>query len=127
MVRAERPDMTESAATPAERRTLVVRAVMDHRRSPDAPVEFRAVDLDAAIRFDDRRLELTVDAAERDRLDDLLASYPVFKPAQPATRKAPSGTVVVAAVADPKHLADFVDDCFCRVYGAVEDYELAVG
>lgn len=69
----------------------------------------------------------TVDSAhgdERDRLDALLDDYPVFKVEQPATRKADDDVVYVSAIADPKHVADFVDDCFRRVYGLPDGYEL---
>jgi hypothetical protein len=78
------------------------------------------------ITYDDRLLELAVSAADRDRLDSLLAEYPVFKVKQPETRKAPEGTVFVSAIADPKHLADFVDDCFRQVYDRGESYGLSV-
>lgn len=63
---------------------------------------------------------------ERERLDDLLADFPVFKLQQPATRKAPDGIVHVSAVADPKRAADFVDAAFRRVYELPESYRLWV-
>lgn len=116
--------MTDSASTPTDRRKLVVRAVMAHRKEGGDPVGFLAGD--DRVAYDDRLLELTVSGDERDRLDALLAAYPVFKIKQPETRKAPEGTVFVSAIADPKHLADFVDDCFRRVYDRGEDYALAV-
>jgi hypothetical protein len=115
--------MTDPATTPTDRRKRVVRAVMAHRKD-GTPATFVAGDV--RVTYDDRLLELTVDEAERDRLDVLLAEYPVFKVKQPETRKAPEGTVVVSAIADPKHLADFVDDCFRQVYDRTDDYPLVV-
>ena len=119
--------MTDPATTPTDRRKRVVRAVMAHRKDGD-PVTFRADDPpeDARVTYDDRLLELAVSAAERDRLDAFLAEYPVFKVKQPETRKAPEGTVFVSAIADPKHLADFVEDCFRQVYDRGEGYGLSV-
>ncbi len=78
------------------------------------------------LRYADRVLELFVEDDERDALDELLSEYPVFKLEQPETRKARDGTVYVSAVADPKHLADFVEDCCRRVYGLPEAYPLRV-
>lgn len=115
--------MTEPATTPTDRRKRVVRAVMAHRKGGD-PVAFHAGD--DRVGYDDRLLELDVADAERDRLDALLAEYPVFKRKQPETRKAPERTVFVSAIADPKHLADFVEDCFRQVYDRPEDYPLTV-
>lgn len=114
--------MNETADTPDDRRTLVVRSVVNHRREGGDPVAFVAGG--DRIEYDDRLVTLAVDADERDELDDLLADYPVFKIKQPATRKAPEGTVRVSAIADPKHLADFVEDCFLRVHGLDSDYRL---
>ena len=78
------------------------------------------------IRYGDRQLTLFPDARERDRLDDLLGEYPVFKLDAPATRKAADRTVYVSAVADPKHLADFIEDCCRRVYDLPAAYPLRV-
>lgn len=116
--------MTDVATTPGARRTRIVRAVEAHRREGGEPVELRAGGV--RLRYEDRELTLPVSEAQRDRLDALMASYPVFKLAQPATRKAPEGTVVVAAIADPKHLADFCEDCFREVHGLDEGYALTV-
>ena len=116
--------MTEPATTPTDRRTRVVRAVMAHRKSSGDPVAFSADDV--RVVYDDRLLELSLSEPERDRLDALLAEYPVFKVKQPETRKAAEGTVFVSAIADPKHLADFVDECLVRVYGRADDYGLSV-
>lgn len=115
--------MTEAATTPTDRRKLVVRAVMAHRKQ-GTPAVFHADGVRLA--YDDRLLELSVSPAARDRLDDLLAEYPVFKLKQPETRKAPQGTVFVSAIADPKHLADFIEDCFVRVYECAAEYALTV-
>lgn len=116
--------MTAPASTSTDRRKLVVRAVQAHRKEGGDPVGFHAGD--DRVTYDDRLLELAVDDAERERLDALLVEYPVFKLKQPETRKAPEGTVFVSAIADPKHLADFVEDCFRRVYDHDDDYALAV-
>lgn len=115
--------MTDTATAPTDRRKLVVRAVMAHRKQGD-PAVFEAED--TRVVYDDRLLELSVSDAEHDRLDALLREYPVFKIKQPETRKAGGETVFVSAIADPKHLADFVDDCFQQVYGRGEAYELSV-
>ncbi|WP_255195392.1 hypothetical protein [Halorarius litoreus] len=115
--------MAEPATTPTDRRKLVVSAVLTHRKQ-GTPAVFHADGVRLA--YDDRLLELSVSPAARDRLDDLLAEYPVFKVKQPETRKAPDGTVFVSAIADPKHLADFVEDCFRRVYEREKAYALTV-
>ena len=78
------------------------------------------------LRYGDRELELRLRDGERAPLDDLLGAYPVFKIDAPATRKAAAGTVYVAAVADPKHLADFIEDCCRQVYGLSEGFGLLV-
>jgi hypothetical protein len=56
----------------------------------------------------------------------LLDEYPVFKLDAPATRKSEDGTVYVSAVADPKHLADFIEDCCRQVYDLPTGYALSV-
>ncbi|WP_255149015.1 hypothetical protein [Halorarius halobius] len=116
--------MSDPATDPDARRTAIVRAVMAHRREAGDPVAFHACD--ERVRYDDRLLELGVSDAQRERLDALLDDYPVFKLKQPETRTAPDGTVFVAAIADPKHLADFLEDCFRQVYGHGEGYALTV-
>lgn len=119
--------MTETADDPGSRRTLVVRAVTAHRREGGGPVVFTAGDpADARLEYEDRLLALALSGEQRDRLAALLDDFPVFKIKQPETRKAPDGTVYVSAIADPKHLADFVEDCFRRVYDLGEDYRLVV-
>jgi hypothetical protein len=113
--------MDDAATEPTDRRRLLVRRLMSHRGQSDT-VTVRADE--RRLHYGDRLLELSVDASERDRLDDLLGDYPVFKLKQPATRKADGDTVYVAAVADPKHLADFIEDCCRRVYELPETYPL---
>jgi hypothetical protein len=136
------------AADPGSRRTLLVRRLMERRGQRDElvvcagehsepannasgeaeswasdPVESRD---ERRIRYGDRQLTLFPDATERDRLDELLDEYPVFKLDAPATRKSEDGTVYVSAVADPKHLADFIEDCCRQVYDLPTGYALSV-
>lgn len=112
--------MTE-AAEPGDRRTLLVRAVMDARRSGGTVT----LETDAAtVEYADRRLRFEVDDDGRAALSELLDDFPVFKVKQPATRKADAGVVYVSAIADPKHVADFVEAAFRRVYDLPEDYGL---
>jgi hypothetical protein len=56
----------------------------------------------------------------------LLDEYPVFKLDAPATRKSEDGAVYISAVADPKHLADFIEDCCRQVYDLPAGYALSV-
>jgi hypothetical protein len=127
--------MTDGAGqTPAERRRRIAAAILAHREAGTAaPVRFSATGDDAApsdgdsvVAFADRTLTLPVDGDRRSRLDDVLASFPVFKIEQPATRKAPDGEVHVAALADAKHTADFVEALFRSVYDLPAEYELGV-
>jgi hypothetical protein len=131
-----------SADAPGDRRALVAEAVFAHRARDSEAAAFEAGDrrldyADRVVTVPVGRREETGDAdtpddaddgdAElRDRLGALLDGYPVFKVDQPATRKADDDVVYVSAIADPKHVADFVDDCFRRVYGRPNDYELWV-
>lgn len=115
--------MDDAATEPTGRRRLLVRQLMARRGQSDT-VTVRADE--RTLRYGDRVLELSVGESERSRLDDLLDEYPVFKVKQPATRKAADDTVHVAAVADPKHLADFIEDCCRRVYELPETYRLRV-
>lgn len=115
--------MNDAATEPTARRHLLVRQLLSHRGQSDTlTVHAR----DRTLRYGDRLLEVSVDDTERDRLDRLLEEYPVFKLKQPATRKAADDTVYVAAVADPKHLADFIEDCCRHVYELSETYPLRV-
>lgn len=82
--------------------------------------------VDARLGYEDRLLSLDLSGDERERLAALLDDFPVFKVKRPETRKAPDGTVYVSAIADPKHLADFVEECFRRVFDLEEDYGLVV-
>ena len=126
---------------PESRQELLVRSLMAHRGQRDELVVRageRSEPADSAsggtgsragerrIRYGDRQLTLFPDARERDRLDDLLGEYPVFKLDAPATRKTADGTVYVSAVADPKHLADFIEDCCRQVYDLPATYPLRV-
>lgn len=142
------PGMSDWAVDPTERRRLLVRTLMTRRGQDDRlvvhaadetatadgtsevegsePDVRRTADEKRTLRYGDRELELHLRGGERARLEDLLADYPVFKIDGPATRKAPQGEMYVAAVADPKHLADFVEDCCRRVYGLPEGFSLRV-
>ncbi len=123
------------ATSPADRKRLAVRAIARHRSREDG-VDFvaRAGDRRVGITYADRTI--TLDLAEagaatdaggaRAALDELLASFPVFKIQQPETRKARDGTVHVSALADPKHAADFLEACCREVFGLGAAYELAV-
>lgn len=112
------------AATPADRRRLTAEAITAHRRRGSDAAVFAAGD--HRVRYADRVIRFEVDAAARDRLEDLLTEFPVFKLKQPATRKADPGVVYVSAIADAKHAADFLDAAFTTVYDHDEDYELRV-
>jgi hypothetical protein len=131
-----------SADAPGDRRALVAEAVFAHRARDSEAAAFEAGDrrldyADRVVTVPVGRREKTGDADTPDDADDgdaeprvqldaLLDDYPVFKVDQPATRKADDDVVYVSAIADPKHVADFVDDCFRRVYGRPNDYELWV-
>lgn len=122
--------MTDAAADPGSRRTLLVRQLMAHRGQDDELVMYAAdgsapASTNRRLRYGDRRVTLFLEETERDRLDDLLDDYPVFKLDAPATRKADEA-VYVSAVADPKHLADFIEASCRRVYGLPESYRLRV-
>lgn len=108
------------ASTPRERRALYAEAVLAHRERGSERVVFEAGDDRLTLAESGVRFELGDD--RHGALEDLLADYPVFKVAQPATRTAAEGVVYVSAVTDAKHLADFVDDAFRRVYGHEEGY-----
>jgi len=116
------------ASTPADRRVQITRAIAAHRRGDsESPVSFGlAGDDQPTVAYEDREIILGVDDDERDRLDTLLDEFPVFKIAQPDTRKAPDGVVHVSALADPKHAADFLDRLFLDVFEAGEGYELRI-
>jgi hypothetical protein len=119
------------ATDPAERLGLAVDAITAHRARSSDGVVFEGHPSDDAggthtVEFTDRllRLELAPDA--RERLDELLGAFPVFKMKQPETRKADPGVVFVSAIADPKHAAEFVDNAFREAYAFGDDYELRV-
>lgn len=131
--------MTRFEATaPADRLALAIDAVTAHRhRGSDRvvfeghpPSDAAAAERDGPaprVEFAERVLRLELDEDERERLDDLLGSFPVFKLKQPETRKADPGVVYASAIADAKHAAEFVDACFRNVHGLGAEYELRVG
>ena len=105
------------ATTPAERRALYAEAVAAHRRRGSDGAAFAAGD--ARIDLTEAGVRLDLEDDQRASLDELLAEYPVFKVAQPATRKAPDGVVYVSAVTDAKHAADFLDALVREGYGQI--------
>jgi hypothetical protein len=118
-------------ADAATRRAKIAEAITAHRKAgSQSPVLFVAEDGEDGDRpfvdYEDREITVEVTDAERDRLDALLEEFHVFKIAQPATRKAPDGVVVLSAIADAKHAADFVDRVFLDVFATGEGYELVV-
>lgn len=122
-----------SADVPDERRALLVRAIVRHRRGGgDGSGSGRGDDrlvLEGAgrrVTYADQSLRVEVEAHERERLEDLCADYHVFKVQQPETRRAPDGVVYLSAVTDAKHAADFVEELFRRVFDAGEEYSLEV-
>ncbi|WP_181692376.1 hypothetical protein [Natronomonas sp. LN261] len=110
-----------AADRPGDRRKLLVRRIVESRRTGD-PAVFDTGG--ASVEYDDRGLRLEADPDERDRLGSLLSAYHVFKIKQPETRKAADGVLYVSAVTDPKHAADFIEAVFRDVYGLGERYEL---
>jgi hypothetical protein len=111
------------ADDPQSRRTALVKRILEARQRGETVV-FEA-DGDR-VEYGDRRLRVELAGDERERLDDVLEAFHVFKPEQPATRKAGDGVVYLSAVTDAKHAADFVEALFREVYGADEGYELGV-
>lgn len=110
------------AHTAHDRLTLVAEAITAHRSRNSKRV---VLETDAGrLTYADRTITLDLTDAERERLESLFESFPVFKIEQPATRKAADATVHISALADPKHTADFVERVFRRVYELDEDYEL---
>lgn len=118
------------AADPAERRALLAEAVQAHRDRASEVAVFEAEPADSGesirVTYADRMVTFECAEGARARLDDLLSDFPVFKVKQPDTRKAPEGTVHLSALADPKHVADFVDEVFLSVYDLPPDYRLWV-
>jgi hypothetical protein len=109
---------------PRERLGLLAETIAAHRARDSEGAVFESDG--GRVEYADRIVTLELSAEERERLDALLADFPVFKIEQPATRKAAEGVVHVSAIADPKHAADFVEGVFRQVYGADEGYELRV-
>ena len=116
------PGMPED---PAGRRGRLVEAIVEARRADEAVV-LGVEGGDGRATYEDRSLRVEVDDEERERLEDLLAEFHVFKVRGPETRKAREGVVHLSAVTDPKHAADFLEALFREVYGAPEDYSLRV-
>ncbi|WP_136716362.1 hypothetical protein [Halorientalis salina] len=116
---------SEDATT---RRARIAEAITAHRRAGSQSAVFFGPKGDdvPVVEYVDREITVEVDDAERDRLDTLLSEFPVFKIAQPATRKSPASEVHVSALADPKHTADFVDRLVLDVYEFDENYALAI-
>jgi hypothetical protein len=121
------------ATDPTERLGLAVDAVTAHRARGSDGVRFEGHPVDAdgdvapsTVEYTDRVLRLELDDAARERLDDLLGAFPVFKLKQPETRKADAGVVYVSVIADAKHAAEFVDAVFREVHDLGECYELRV-
>lgn len=110
-----------AADSPGDRKQSFVRRIVEARHTED-PVVFTADDV--TIEYDDRTLRLELTSEERDRLDELLEAYHVFKIEQPETRKADRGVVYLSAVTDAKHAADFLEALFREVYGLGNGYEL---
>lgn len=116
--------MAREAHTPRDRLSLVVESITAHRKHNSDGTVFET---DAGrLTYDDRTITLELTETERERLDTLFESYPVFKIEQPATRKAPEGEIHVSALADPKHTADFVESVFRDVFEQGDEYELRV-
>jgi hypothetical protein len=113
------------ADDPAARRELLVEAIVEARATDEAVV-FEAAATNARVDYEDRTLRLEVDGTGRERLEELLSEYHVFKVKGPETRKADPGVVYLSAVTDPKHTADFVEALFREVHDAPADYELRV-
>lgn len=117
------------AATPADRTALFAEAITAHRKrgSEGTAVEAMREDGDdpTAVRlvYEDGTVTFQVTDDGRERLDDLLSEFPVFKIKQPETRKAQEGTVHVSAIADPKRAGDFIEAAFREVYELPEEYQ----
>jgi hypothetical protein len=120
--------MTADGESAIERRTRIAEAITAHRRAgSQSPVLVAVAAEDPPyVEYCDREIVVRVEEADRDRLDALLDDFPVFKIAQPATRKAPAGEIHVSAIADPKHAADFLDRLFLDVFERPARYALRV-
>jgi hypothetical protein len=110
-----------AADSPGGRKRSFVQRIVEARRT-GAPVVFAADGV--TIEYEDRTLRLELTPGERDRLEDLLEAYHVFKIEQPETRKADEGVVYLSAVTDAKHAADFLEALFREVYTLEEGYQL---
>ena len=125
---SDKQDASDAATAPT-RRARIAEAITEYRRAgAETPVLLAAATgTDPPyVEYRDREITVTVDGAGRERLEELLEQYPVFKVAQPATNKAPAGEVHLSALADPKHAADFLDDLFLSVFAVGPEYELRI-
>ena len=111
-----------TASTPDDRKRLFVRRIIESRRTTD-PAVFEAGNV--TVEYDDRTLRVELSADERDRLQELLDAYHVFKIKQPETRKAADDVVYLSAVTDAKHAADFLEAIFRDVFDLPVEYELS--
>lgn len=114
--------MAPEADTERDRLALITETIAAHRTGDSDRAVFETDT--RRLEYADRTITLSVGDGERERLDAVLSSFPVFKIEQPATRKAPTGTVHVAAIADPKHSADFIERVFRGVYQHETGYAL---
>ncbi|MEF8778928.1 MAG: hypothetical protein V5A36_08450 [Natronomonas sp.] len=110
-----------TADTPGDRKQFFVRRIIESRQASESVV-FEAEG--ATVEYEDRTLRVELSSDERDRLDESLEAYHVFKIKQPETRKADESIVYLSAVTDAKHAADFVEVLFRDVYELSEEYEL---
>ncbi len=124
-----------SAATPTERRKLVVDAITAHRERASAfctltadvegEVEgrrrFGREALPPWVQFGDRTLNVDCTDEELERLKELLREFPAFKIEQLERPEDADGTNVrISAKADANRIAQFVERTFREVYGCSE-------
>ena len=124
-----------SAATPTERRKLVVDAITAHRERASAfctlqaDIERGTAEDDSErelesppwIQFGNRTLNLDCTDEELERLKGLLQEFPAFKIEQLESPEDADGTNVrISAKADANRIAQFVERAFREVYGCSE-------
>lgn len=110
------------ADTPRDRLALITKTITAHRTRASGGVVFETDG--GQLSYEDRTI--TLEPPDRERIEAVLQSFPVFKIEQPATRKASADVVHISAIADPKHTADFIEQVFRRVYDHGEGYELRI-
>lgn len=133
--------MTRFAAqTPAERRQLIVDAIVAHRERASAFLTIEAdptaledasdVDTDLGIpwvQFADGIVSIDCTDAELERLKSLLPTFPAFKIDELVRPEDAEGTHArISAKADPNRIAQFCEAIFLRVYQCPEDSRLWV-